>query len=95
MFNSIKNFCEKGENTGLLLVDMPTGSGKTHAVSETLDLSGYGTIDEIKRIGLQCQLKRMILQHNERQKDRKSRRIRRIQAPPADAQPSRAHASHR
>ena len=34
MFNSIKDFCENGENTGLLLVDMPTGSGKTHAVLE-------------------------------------------------------------
>lgn len=34
MFNFIKDFCEKGENTGLLLVDMPTGSGKTHAVLE-------------------------------------------------------------
>lgn len=34
MFNSIKKFCENGKNTGLLLVDMPTGSGKTHAVLE-------------------------------------------------------------
>jgi len=34
MFNSIKDFSENGENTGLLLVDMPTGSGKTHAVLE-------------------------------------------------------------
>ena len=49
------------------------GSSKHRTVQETMDLSGYGTIDEIKRIGLQCQLKRMILQHNERQKDRKSR----------------------
>lgn len=34
MFNSIKDFCENGKNSGLLLVDMPTGSGKTHAVME-------------------------------------------------------------
>ncbi len=34
MFSSIKDFCENGKNSGLLLVDMPTGSGKTHAVME-------------------------------------------------------------
>lgn len=49
------------------------GRSRHRAVQETLDLSGYGTIDEIKRINLQSQLKRMILQHNERQKGRKSR----------------------
>ena len=49
------------------------GRTRHRAVQETMDLSGYGTIDEIKRINLQSQLKRMILQHNERQKGRKSR----------------------
>ncbi|MBE6371266.1 MAG: hypothetical protein E7055_04260 [Lentisphaerae bacterium] len=49
------------------------GSSKHRVVQETMDLSGYGTIDEIKRINLQNQLKRMIMQHNERQKTRRSK----------------------
>ena len=49
------------------------GRARRRAVQETMDISGYGTIDEIKRIGLQNELKLMIKQHNERQKDRKSK----------------------
>ena len=49
------------------------GRTRHRAVQETMDLSGYGTIDEIKRISLQNELKRMIQQHNERQKDRKTK----------------------
>ena len=49
------------------------GSSRHRMVQETMDISGYGTIDEIKRISLQNQLKRMIQQHNERQRDRKTR----------------------
>ncbi len=49
------------------------GRSRHRAVQETMDLSGYGTIDEIKRISLQNELKRMIQQHNERQKTRKSK----------------------
>ena len=49
------------------------GRTRHRAVQETMDLSGYGTIDEIKRISLQTELKRMIMQHNERQKGRKTK----------------------
>lgn len=49
------------------------GRSRHRVVQETMDLSGYGTIDEVKRIGLQNELKRMIQQHNERQKDRKTK----------------------
>ena len=41
------------------------GSSKHRVVQESMDLSGYGTIDEIKRINLQNQLKRMIMQVDE------------------------------
>lgn len=34
MINSISKFCNNGKNTGLLLIDMPTGSGKTYSVLE-------------------------------------------------------------
>ena len=53
--------------------DGKLSSSKQRAVQNTLDLSGYGVIDEVKRINLQIQLKQMIRQHNERQKDRKNR----------------------
>ena len=49
------------------------GRSKHRTVQETMDLSGYGTIDEVKRINLQNQLKRMIMQHNERQKTRRTK----------------------
>ena len=32
MFNTIRNYCYNGQNNGLLLLDMPTGSGKTYNV---------------------------------------------------------------
>lgn len=32
MFNTIHNYCYNGQNNGLLLLDMPTGSGKTYNV---------------------------------------------------------------
>lgn len=34
MIDSISKFCQNGQNSGLLLIDMPTGSGKTHSVLE-------------------------------------------------------------
>lgn len=34
MIGSISKFCNNGKNTGLLLIDMPTGSGKTYSVLE-------------------------------------------------------------
>ena len=49
------------------------GSSKHRVVQESMDLSGYGVIDEIKRINLQNQLKRLIMQHNERQKTRRTK----------------------
>ena len=49
------------------------GRTRHRAVQETMDLSGYGTIDEIKRMSLQTELKRMIMRHNERQKGRKNK----------------------
>ena len=32
MYNVIKDYCENGSETGLFLIDMPTGSGKTYHV---------------------------------------------------------------
>lgn len=32
MYTTIKNFCNNGNNNGLLLLDMPTGYGKTYSV---------------------------------------------------------------
>ena len=49
------------------------GGSRHRMVQESMDLSGYGVIDEIKRINLLSQLKRMIMQHNQRQTDRKSK----------------------
>ncbi len=67
------------------------GSSKHRSVQETMDLSGYGTIDEIKRINLQNQLKRMIMQHNERQKTRRTKvkniRERTSQSDPTSSKP--------
>ena len=34
MYNVIKDYCENGSEVGLFLMDMPTGSGKTHSVLE-------------------------------------------------------------
>lgn len=32
MYTAIKNYCESERQNGLFLMDMPTGSGKTHDV---------------------------------------------------------------
>ena len=32
MLSTIRNYCYNGQNNGLLLLDMPTGSGKTYNV---------------------------------------------------------------
>ena len=34
MYNIIKNYVENGHTNGLVLVDMPTGSGKTYSAIE-------------------------------------------------------------
>ena len=66
-------------------------SSRSRFVQDSLDLSGYGVIDEIKRINLQTQLKRMIMQHNERQKTRRSKvknvRERTSQSDPTSSKP--------
>lgn len=44
MFTTIKKFCEDNSaDNGLLLIDSPTGSGKTHSV---LDFIYYASLDE-------------------------------------------------
>ena len=65
------------------------GNSRHRVVQETLDLSGYGTIDEIKRINLQNQLKRMIMQHNERQKTRRTK-IKNIRERTSPSDPTRS-----
>jgi hypothetical protein len=65
------------------------GSSKHRVVQESMDLSGYGTIDEIKRINLQNQLKRMIMQHNERQKTRRTK-VRNIRERTNPSDPTRS-----
>ena len=55
-----------------------TSRSKHNFVRETLDLSGYGVIDEVKRLNLQSELQRMILQHNQRQATRRSK-VRNVQ----------------
>jgi len=65
------------------------GSSRHRVVQETMDLSGYGTIDEIKRISLQSQLKRMIMQHNERQKTRRTK-VRNIRERTNPSDPTRS-----
>jgi len=65
------------------------GSSKHRVVQDSMDLSGYGTIDEIKRINLQTQLKRMILLHNERQKTRRSK-VRNIRERTSPSDPTRS-----
>ena len=65
------------------------GSSKHRTVQETMDLSGYGTIDEIKRINLQNQLKRLIMQHNERQKTRRTK-VKNIRERTSPSDPTRS-----
>ena len=44
MFTTIKKFCEDDSaDNGLLLIDSPTGSGKTHSV---LDFIYHASLDE-------------------------------------------------
>ena len=50
-----------------------TAKSSHRFVQDTLDLSGYGVIDEVKRINLQSQLQRMIQQHNQRLTTRRSK----------------------
>ena len=55
-----------------------TSKSKHNFVRETLDLSGYGVIDEVKRINLQSELQRMIPAHNQKLTKRKSK-VRNVQ----------------
>ena len=65
------------------------GRTRHRAVQETMDLSGYGKIDEIKRISLQTELKRMIMQHNERQKTRRTK-VKNIRERTSPSDPTRS-----
>ena len=65
------------------------GSSKHRVVQESMDLSGYGVIDEVKRINLQNQLKRMIMQHNERQKTRRTK-VKNIRERTSPSDPTRS-----
>lgn len=55
-----------------------SSKSKHNFVQETLDLSGYGVIDEVKRINLQSELQRMIPAHNQKLTKRKSK-VRNVQ----------------
>lgn len=48
-------------------------SFRSRFVQDTLDLSGYGVIDEVKRVNLQTKLKQMIMQHNKKNAERRSK----------------------
>ena len=48
-------------------------SSKQRAVQNSLDLSGYGVIDEIRRINLQTKLKQMIMRHNRNHAERRTK----------------------
>lgn len=67
----------------------PEGNSRHRVVQDSMDLSGYGTIDEIKRINLQTQLKQMILRHNERRKTRRTK-VKNIRERTNPSDPSRS-----
>ena len=48
-------------------------SSRSRFVQDSLDLSGFGVIDEVKRINLQTKLKQMIMQHNRKHAERRTK----------------------
>ena len=47
--------------------------GKVHSVQETIDLSGYGIIDEDRRLNLQFRLEKLVMAHNQRLREKRSK----------------------
>ncbi len=47
--------------------------GKVHSVQETIDLSGYGIINEDRRLSLQFRLQKLIEAHNQRIREKRNK----------------------